>query len=588
MELVKFVFIALQLLSFINSSPTRQYFVSEPSDVTSMVGDSLKLDCVVKNKKGECQWTKDGFGLGIDPDLPGFQRFSMSDCSLNIFPVLVEDEGDYQCQVGAAPGALPIVSDSARLTVIAPPGMPYIKQAKESDVVEVTQGEEIELECESHGAKPAAELQWKDQDGNIIISNLMETVIPDEKTKTFKTVSSLRLKPNSGIRSVTCSAFNEAFKEPRISRQLKIRLKYKPKLQLIGGEETAKEGDNLVLQCEAEAYPAKVTYRWFINEKEMEEESNMLKLNKVTKILNNAEVKCVAHNEVGTTSVRKNLRIEFVPRILEQPETIIAKHGDEVTFSCLAEGNPQPNYIWVKGKEENIVGVSPKLKLLAEDDTEDEYLCKVFVEGHKVLYSRKAELIIMRKPTVNLDEERLAKLGEDVILNCEVDSFSKNTKLTWTKNKIPVEKNMVKHRVIQNKEKHEFTSSLIIYNIENSDFAEYGCFAANEIGTDFKVITLVKEEESNTITVILSTNTLVGAFILLAVVIYHKKRKKDKEKPILPTVQKEVLQPIFKGKDQSVLEELLLNKGMHEEYLHMTKEYFDNVTNTEKDKEELG
>merc|ERR1711963_290270 len=137
--------------------------------------------------------------------------------------------------------------------------------------------------------------------------------------------------------------------------------------------------------------------------------------------------------------------------------------------------------------------------------------------------------------------------------------------------------------VIQNKEKHEFTSSLIIYNIENSDFAEYGCFAANEIGTDFKVITLVKEEESNTITVILTTNTLVGAFI-----IYHKKRKKDKEKPILPTVQKEVLQPIFKGKDQSVLEELLLNKGMHEEYLHMTKEYFDNVTNTEKDKEELG
>merc|ERR1712226_196821 len=79
--------------------------------------------------KGKCQWTKDGFGLGLDPDMPGFPRFSMTDCNLNIFPVLAEDEGEYQCQVLSVPGAPAIVSDTATVSVIAPP--PAIHQASQ-------------------------------------------------------------------------------------------------------------------------------------------------------------------------------------------------------------------------------------------------------------------------------------------------------------------------------------------------------------------------------------------------------------------------------------------------------------------------
>merc|ERR1712013_838035 len=60
--------------------------------------------------QGKCQWTKDGFGLGVDPDLPGYPRFTMSECNLAIYPVLPEDEGDYHCQVLAAPAASAIVS----------------------------------------------------------------------------------------------------------------------------------------------------------------------------------------------------------------------------------------------------------------------------------------------------------------------------------------------------------------------------------------------------------------------------------------------------------------------------------------------
>ena len=40
-----------------------QYFLTEPRDVVFKSGEDLKLPCTVGNKKGACQWTKDGFGM---------------------------------------------------------------------------------------------------------------------------------------------------------------------------------------------------------------------------------------------------------------------------------------------------------------------------------------------------------------------------------------------------------------------------------------------------------------------------------------------------------------------------------------------
>merc|ERR1712013_524611 len=291
MELLRILVILVQMLSLSLCGPAGQYFSSEPADTTAVAGGHLQLECVVENRKGQCQWTKDGFGLGLAPDIPGFPRFSMSDYNLNIFPVLAEDEGDYQCQVLAVPGAPAIVSDTATVSVIAAPGQPYIKQAREVDMLEVEEGEEVVLDCESHGARPAAEIHWTDENGKEIMSNLMETVSKIKKTKTFKTVSTLRMKPTRPM-SLTCSASNAAFKEPRNSRALDIQL-----------------------------------------------------------------------------------------------------------------------------------------KLTASEDTEDEYTCKVFVDGHDILTSETATLRILRKPEIVTEPVRYAKIGEDVILACKVESLSETTKI---------------------------------------------------------------------------------------------------------------------------------------------------------------
>lgn len=80
----------------------QQQFAIEPLDQVAVVGTRVILPCRVLNKKGILQWTKDDFGLGTRRRLPAFERYSMvgsdeeGDFSLNIFPVTLEDDAQFQ------------------------------------------------------------------------------------------------------------------------------------------------------------------------------------------------------------------------------------------------------------------------------------------------------------------------------------------------------------------------------------------------------------------------------------------------------------------------------------------------------------
>jgi hypothetical protein len=85
-----------------------QRFAMEPQDQTAIVGSRVTLPCRVVAKVGNIQWTQNDFGLGVHRNLSGYVRYSMvgsdeeGDFSLDIFPVMLEDDARYQCQVGPA------------------------------------------------------------------------------------------------------------------------------------------------------------------------------------------------------------------------------------------------------------------------------------------------------------------------------------------------------------------------------------------------------------------------------------------------------------------------------------------------------
>lgn len=141
-----------------------QRFAMEPQDQTAVVGSRVTLPCRVMDKIGALQWTKDDFGLGQHRNLSGFERYSMvgsdeeGDFSLDIYPVMLDDDAKYQCQVGPGPlGESGIRSRFAQLTVLVPPEAPKILQG---DYLVTTEDREIELECVSVGGKPAAEVSF--------------------------------------------------------------------------------------------------------------------------------------------------------------------------------------------------------------------------------------------------------------------------------------------------------------------------------------------------------------------------------------------------------------------------------------------
>lgn len=131
-----------------NGQSSGQRFALEPQDHTAIVGTRVTLPCRVIDKKGTPQWTKDDFGLGTHRNLSGFDRYSMigsdeeGDYSLEIYPVILDDDAKYQCQVGPGPdGESGIRSRFASLTVLVPSEASKIVQG---EFMVTTEDREIE------------------------------------------------------------------------------------------------------------------------------------------------------------------------------------------------------------------------------------------------------------------------------------------------------------------------------------------------------------------------------------------------------------------------------------------------------------
>ena len=179
----------LELLFLVSSVKGFQKFSSEPGDVVVKEGEAVRLDCVVSDKEGTLQWTKDDFGLGETRELAGFSRYRMvgvesdGEWHLEIRNVSLEDDGRYQCQVGATHTAGPIRSvlnnsnsgavtsqtnyfrsRYAKLTVISTPQPPVITSGP---YLVISEGQQTTVQCMSRGGKPAASLQWTINGENI-------------------------------------------------------------------------------------------------------------------------------------------------------------------------------------------------------------------------------------------------------------------------------------------------------------------------------------------------------------------------------------------------------------------------------------
>lgn len=127
-------------------SGVKQYFRVHPQNLQVLEGTEALLRCEIGNLGGSVQWAKDGFALGklltclirrlthhqncfifarlgFSEKIPGYPRYSMiGDRSYGVYNLRIvnaslDDDAEYQCQVGPSPGSDPIRT-VATLTVI--------------------------------------------------------------------------------------------------------------------------------------------------------------------------------------------------------------------------------------------------------------------------------------------------------------------------------------------------------------------------------------------------------------------------------------------------------------------------------------
>jgi len=339
------------------------HIVTNPSETSVIRGERVVLQCEASPRSSvrSCSWSKSGTELVMD------SRHWLEGCSLVIDPVQGADEGSYVCSVKTSNSQLE--SMAASLEVLVEPGVPSILEAREGDWVEVEQGEELLLTCESQGGRPHAELQWRDAEGQRVFGHVQEHVTRIGSSPTFKTVSTLRFNPLQPM-AVTCTAHSEAFTKVASSRPLTVQLRRKVEEE----EVKVKIGANTELSCSHQGG----TFKWTLNSKEIEGETgNILSIEDFTADFDNSVVRCLQEKMNGETRLLRQFKlmqqeeeekeekeerkpVEQVSEMqFDQPAEVVSEKPTSAgnIFTCVSEGEESSSsgefeYVWVNGRLE--------------------------------------------------------------------------------------------------------------------------------------------------------------------------------------------------------------------------------------------
>ncbi|CRK89578.1 CLUMA_CG003242, isoform A [Clunio marinus] len=502
-----------------------QRFAMEPQDQTAIIGSRVTLPCRVIDKTGLIQWTKDDFGLGVHRNLSGFERYSMvgsdeeGDFSLDISPIMLDDDARYQCQVSpGADGAPAIRSRYAKVTVLVPPDDPKIVKGNTSiDHMVATEDREIELECLSWGGKPAAEITWIDGMGNVLTSGVEYIKKPMADKKRFEAKSILKLIPKMTHHNTTisCQAQNTADRTEKIVR-LKLEVKFAPKVtvSVISGalaNEKIPEGAEIRLACHAVANPNELTYRWFINgEPAIGDYTTEIIIHNISRKYHDAIVKCEVQNAVGKSEESETLDISYGPTFQSQLKSVETDEGNTITLSCDVDGNPTPEIEWIFNPSGKVVGTTPNLTISVSNDHVGSYTCRASVMGISI--EDEANIYLKGPPSITSTKKQFGIPGETVQIECVAFSIPKPRHILWAFNGREINNNQDDgdYTVLEEVTTFGMKSTLVLRESASKHFGIYNCSVQNDYGHDNVEIVLTGRHDSQR----------TYAFILLAVVLF--------------------------------------------------------------------
>ncbi|XP_049543498.1 nephrin isoform X2 [Anopheles darlingi] len=365
MQLIRLLTVILTVFPVLQCT-AQQKFRIVPRDLQVLEGTEALLRCEIYNLVGAVQWTKDGFALGFSHTIPGYPRYSvLADrnqgiYNLRISNASIEDDAEYQCQVGPAKFNSAIRAN-ARLTVISPPSSIEIQGYSRNAKVEVREGQDLSLTCVVANAKPVAQIVWY-RGKTEFKSDTIENKVTETEGKRYTVTSQLRIKPGSedDYMEYTCQAKHKAL-QPDRPMQTKVQLSvlYPPgEPQIVGfaAGEVLRRGQKVELICRSRGGNPPAQLIWYKNDVQVQmayRTTDRLSENTYTFVAeesdNKARLRCEANNIMIQAPLKKEIALSvlFAPTHVTISGASEARTGDIVSLQCqTAPSNPPAEIKW--------------------------------------------------------------------------------------------------------------------------------------------------------------------------------------------------------------------------------------------------
>ncbi|CAH2062031.1 unnamed protein product, partial [Iphiclides podalirius] len=452
-------------VEIINHPPNSKLEVKESEDVT--------LECQVKNAKPAARivWYRGNVEIRGDrvsseevkevespngnPKLTRFTTISR----VHFKATADDDYADFTCEARheALQRDVPMRS-TVQLSVLYPPGAPYIEGYAEGETVR--RGQSLELVCRSRGGNPPAQLIWY-KNGEQIRMAYRTSGRMSENVLSFKADAS------DNKARYTCEAKNVMISNT-LKAEIDLTVLFAPAHVTISGPSEARVGDPVPLSCSTAPSNPAADVKWVVLGKHHKEASNRtvispeggwITTSNITVVVepNKRSIVVVCHginaqlteNVVSTHTINV-LYPPSAPMITGYiPGTTLAA-GTVQKLSCISTGgNPLATLTWFKNdkkihsvSKQTDKSVSAEISILTNvTDNQAQYRCEATNSATEIPLFETVTLNVHFAPEAVKVRAEPAELkpGIEATLYCDAASSNPPATLSWWRDGIPVQ-----------------------------------------------------------------------------------------------------------------------------------------------------
>ncbi|KAJ8679127.1 hypothetical protein QAD02_014914 [Eretmocerus hayati] len=496
--------------------PTRLDMSGYDPTTPIVAGSQLQLSCtaISGNPPATITWYKNNIKVrkkAISTTKQLYQASQATKSEMSLIVNASDNKAIIRCEANNSQSQVPLVQ-SVDINVYFLPETVKIS----SKPAQLKVGETGKLICESTSSNPPAEMSWW-KSGSLVVGAVNSTKEGLYGGFISTVEISLELSEDMNGEEYICQAKN-SFIDRSVHDSTRLNILYKPIFEKIESSElVGMEGEPFIISAVARANPAAVTYMWSRDGQTLSRVNEGARVVARGPSLNITELSrhdagtyiCEAMNDVGSTVYHLNLTVQYPAKIVRTSTSgVVYPSTQEAKLFCEFDGSPiGPEYVsWFK-EGENVAMLSDysystsfanktsylKIKHPNQRDV-GSYRCNIN-NGISNVTSEPILFITNFKPEMMnsiLTKKTAVNSGANAQLHCKAKS-SPLPQFKWMFNGNTILQNSSTYKYdITNTNLSELLSqsTLTVFNVAQSDYGKYECYATNSMGSSMETIGL--------------------------------------------------------------------------------------------------